>query len=72
VLFGTRYVICGTAGGYVIWGGGGGCGRLVWRNDMTGIRQELGLGYFGRLAMERAKGRMKSICGEGELIAWCG
>jgi hypothetical protein len=44
----------------------------LWCNDMTGFRQELGLGCFGRLAMERAKGRMESIGGEGELIAWCG
>jgi hypothetical protein len=29
VLIGTGYVICGTTGGYVIWGVGGGCGRLV-------------------------------------------
>jgi hypothetical protein len=29
VLFGTRYVICGTTGGCVIWGAGGGCKGLV-------------------------------------------
>jgi hypothetical protein len=38
VLFGTGYVICGTAGGYIFWGVGsryiicgvdGGCGWLV-------------------------------------------
>jgi hypothetical protein len=44
----------------------------LWHNDMTGIWKELGLGYVGRLAMEKTKGRMESIGGEGELIAWCG
>jgi hypothetical protein len=29
VLFGIGYVICGTTGGYVIWGVGKLCGWLV-------------------------------------------
>jgi hypothetical protein len=43
----------------------------LWHSDMIGNKPELGLGYFGRLAVERAKGRMGSSV-DGEPIAWCG
>jgi hypothetical protein len=39
---------------------------------MIGNRLELGLDCFGRLAVKKAKGRMDSIVGGGEPIAWCG
>jgi hypothetical protein len=35
------------------------------RNDMTGNKSELGLGYFGRLVVEKVKGRMDCIGGGG-------
>jgi hypothetical protein len=37
----------------------------LWHNDMTGNKPELGLGSFGRVAVEKAKGRMDSIVGGG-------
>jgi hypothetical protein len=39
---------------------------------MAGNRPELGLGCFGRLAVEKMKVRMESIVGGREPIAWCG
>jgi hypothetical protein len=39
---------------------------------MTGNKPELGLGYFDRLVVEKAKGKMESIGGGGERIAWWG
>jgi hypothetical protein len=43
----------------------------LWHSDMIGNKPELGLGYFGRLAVERAKGKMENIIGGWEPIAWC-
>jgi hypothetical protein len=43
-----------------------------WCNGMTGNRSELGLGCLNKFVVERAKGRMESIVGGGEPIAWCG
>jgi hypothetical protein len=40
-------------------------GGWLWRNDMIGNKLELGLGCFGRLAVEKAKGRVESIGGWG-------
>jgi hypothetical protein len=88
VLFGTGYVICGTAGGGMLYGElvegmlfrelaqveGGWLGH----NDMIGNRLEHGLGCFGRLVLEKAKGMMESIAdgGRGALhgvvdYSWC-
>jgi hypothetical protein len=39
---------------------------------MDDNRPELGLDCFGRLVVEIAKGRMRSIVDMGEPIAWCG
>jgi hypothetical protein len=39
---------------------------------MIGSKLELELGCFGRLAVERAKGKMENIVSGGESIAWCG
>jgi hypothetical protein len=38
---------------------------------MTSSKLEVGFGCFGRLVVEREKGKMESI-GGGEPIAWCG
>jgi hypothetical protein len=46
-------------------------GGWLCRNSMTGNRLEVGLGYSGMLAVEKAKGRMGNI-GDGGPIAWCG
>jgi hypothetical protein len=46
-------------------------GGWLWHCDMIGNRPELGLGCFGRLVAERARGMMGSSVG-GEPIAWCG
>jgi hypothetical protein len=39
---------------------------------MADNKPELGLCCFGRLDVKKAKGRMGSIVGVGEPIAWCG
>jgi hypothetical protein len=44
----------------------------LWRSDMTGNKPEVGIGYFGRRVMEKAKGKMQSIDGGGDPIAWYG
>jgi hypothetical protein len=41
----------------------------LWRSDMTGNMSKLGLGCFGRLAAEKAKGKMESISGGEESTA---
>jgi hypothetical protein len=41
----------------------------LWCSDMIGNKPELELGYFGRLIVERAKGKMENIASSGELIA---
>jgi hypothetical protein len=43
----------------------------LWCNGRIGNRSELGFDCFG-MFVERAKGRMESIGGGGEPIAWCG
>jgi hypothetical protein len=43
-----------------------------WRSGMTGNMPEVGFGYFGRLGLENAKGRMENIIGDVEPIACCG
>jgi hypothetical protein len=47
-------------------------GGWLWRNDMIGNKLELGLGCFGRLAVEKAKGRVESIGGWGgaQCMVW--
>jgi hypothetical protein len=47
-------------------------GGWLWRNDMTGSRPNLGLGCLNRLVVETTNGRMESIVGGREPIAWCG
>jgi hypothetical protein len=42
----------------------------LWCSDMAGNKPELGLGYFGRLVVEKAKNRMESI-GGGERGCCC-
>jgi hypothetical protein len=37
----------------------------LWHSDMTGNKSKLGLGCFGRLTVEKEKGRMESIGGGG-------
>jgi hypothetical protein len=39
---------------------------------MVHNKPELGFGCFGRLVVKKVKGRMGSIVGVGEPIAWCG
>jgi hypothetical protein len=39
---------------------------------MTGNMLEVGFGYFGRLGLESADGRIGNITGDVEPIAWCG
>jgi hypothetical protein len=68
---GIAYVICGTVGGYVICGVVEGWGGWLWRSDTTSDRTDLRLGCFGKLAVERAKGKIESI-GGGEPITWYG
>jgi hypothetical protein len=43
----------------------------LWHSDMIRSNPELELGYFGRLLVGRAKGRIENIVGGGEPIAWC-
>jgi hypothetical protein len=44
----------------------------LWHSDMIDNRSGLGLDSFDRLVVENAKGKMQSIIGDGESIAWCG
>jgi hypothetical protein len=44
----------------------------LWCSGMIGNMLEVGFGYFGRLGLENAKGRMGNIAGDAEPIAWCG
>jgi hypothetical protein len=39
-------------------------------SDMTGNKLELGLGCFGRLVVEKAKGKMESIGGEDHIALY--
>jgi hypothetical protein len=41
----------------------------LWRSGMIGNKPGLGLGYFGRLVVGDAKGKMASIVGGGVPIA---
>jgi hypothetical protein len=41
----------------------------LWRSGMIGNKPGLGLGYFGRLVVGDAKGKMVSIVGGGVPIA---
>jgi hypothetical protein len=47
-------------------------GGWLGHNDMIGNRLEHGLGYFGRLVLEKAKGIMESIAdgGRGHCMVW--
>jgi hypothetical protein len=71
-------VICGAAGGYVIYGADGGmlfeeltkvAGDYLWRNGRIGSMLEVGFRCSGRVAMEEPKDRMKNIAGGGGTIA---
>jgi hypothetical protein len=44
----------------------------LWCSGMTGNMPDVGFGYFGRLGLESAEGRMGNIAGDVEPIAWCG
>jgi hypothetical protein len=41
-------------------------------SNMTGNMPEVGFGYFGRLGLENADGRIGNITSYAEPIAWCG
>jgi hypothetical protein len=43
-----------------------------WHSDMIGNMLEVGFGYFGMLGLDNAEGRMGSVAGFAEHIAWCG
>jgi hypothetical protein len=43
-----------------------------WRSGMLGNMLEVGFGYFGRLGLNNADGRMENIADGVEPIAWCG
>jgi hypothetical protein len=43
-----------------------------WRSDRIGKRPGVGCGYFGMIAMRKAKDMMGSIVGGGKSIALCG
>jgi hypothetical protein len=47
-------------------------GDWLWHNDRTGNKAVLGLGCFGRLVVECAKGRIDNIVRGGEPITWRG
>jgi hypothetical protein len=47
-------------------------GDWLWRSGMTGNMPEVQFGYFGRLGLESAEGRMRYIAGDLEPISWCG
>jgi hypothetical protein len=71
-LFGIEYMICGSVRGMLFV-------ELVkiedewfWHSDMTGNKLEVGLGYFGRIVSEKAKGKMESIDGGEEPTTWYG
>jgi hypothetical protein len=44
-------------------------GDWLWRSGMIGNMPEVGFGYFGRLGLESAEGRMGNIAGDVEPIA---
>jgi hypothetical protein len=39
---------------------------------MIGNTLEIGSGYFGMLGLDNAEGRIGSVAGYAESIAWCG
>jgi hypothetical protein len=74
-------VIYGATGGYVICGAGRGMllvelmesvDHRLWRNGRIDNMPDVGLGYFGKLVVERANDRMENIADSEEPIAWCG
>jgi hypothetical protein len=44
-------------------------GDWLWRSGMIGNMPKVGFGYFGRLGLESAEGRMGNIAGDVEPIA---
>jgi hypothetical protein len=42
----------------------------LWHNDIIGNKRELEFGCFGRLVMEKVKGKMGSIGGRGHYMVW--
>jgi hypothetical protein len=44
----------------------------LWHGSRIDNMLEVGFGYFGKLVVERAKGRMENIAGTEGSIAWCG
>ena len=46
-------------------------GDWLWHSGMTSNMPEVGFGYFGRLGLESAEGRMGNNAGDVEPIVWC-
>jgi hypothetical protein len=44
----------------------------LWCNDRIDNMPVVGLGYFGKLVVERAKDRIENIAGSEGAVAWCG
>jgi hypothetical protein len=47
-------------------------GDWLWHNGRIDGMSEVGLGYFGKLVVERAKDMMENIAGSEGTIAWYG
>jgi hypothetical protein len=47
-------------------------GDWLWHNGRIDGMSEVGLGYFGKLVVERAKDMMENIAGSEGAIAWYG
>jgi hypothetical protein len=43
-----------------------------WRNGMVSNMLEIGSAYFGTLVLDNAGGKIGSVAGCAEPIAWCG
>jgi hypothetical protein len=44
----------------------------LWHNGRINNMLEVGLGYFGKLVVERAKDRMENVASSEGAIAWYG
>jgi hypothetical protein len=60
-LFSIGYVICGTVEGDMLFVKLAKVGDdWLWHNDTIGNKPEVGLGCFGRIVVEKVKGKMES------------
>jgi hypothetical protein len=72
VLLGVGYAICGSGGGRLFVELAEVGDGWWWRSGMIGNMSGIGPSYCGMLVSDNEGGRMGSVAGYAEPIAWCG